>query len=163
VLFISGAAYGDQLSRVALELLNESRRRGDKKVKIIYKLHPDEFGSWKERYPELVKEKDISVIDSRDVSIYEFFDGADAQVGVFSTALYEGLAFQLRTFILDIPFAAEFIDFCKSGNGTLISDGKQLYDALVSDSGTKAIDTEKFWKSGARENIVKRIKEIAGI
>ncbi len=166
VLFISGAAYGPQLSKVAIDLAWEAADTEGKKIRIIYKLHPDEFGNWKEEYPELLHEAEkndtmISVIDSKDVSIYEFFDDAAAQVGVFSTALYEGLAFELSTFILDIPFAGEFIDFCREGNGTLIKDGAELYAGLMDMSQTAAPqNVEKFWKSGARENIVARINEI---
>jgi len=159
VLFISGSAYGKELSRVAVELKNASKDD----VEIIYKLHPDEFGFWKEWYPNL-EENNINVIDSKDVSIYEFFNDADVQVGVFSTALYEALAFDVDTYILNIPFAAEFIKFCQDGYGTLIENGEELYKAIsVNDNKKESSDSslsEKFWKSNARENVVTAIKDI---
>lgn len=160
ILFISAAAYGNELSRVAVEL---KRACGDK-FEIIYKLHPNEFSIWKDSYPELIQEE-INVVDSKDVSIYEFFNDAYAQVGVFSTALYEALAFDVKTFILDIPFAAEFRDFCKEGYGTLINNGNELYQYLsdetsVAESLSVAEISEKFWKSDARKNVVEQIERI---
>jgi len=163
VLFISGAAYGEALSKVACDLKKLGETQGTK-IEVIYKLHPDEFGSWREKYPLLV-ENNVNVIDSRDVSIYEFFNDADAQVGVFSTALYEGIAFDLDTYILNISFAAEFIDFCHDGYGTLINSGQELYDALTNEkpAGAKLSGSalsEKFWKQNAEQNIVERLKMI---
>lgn len=159
VLFISGAAYGKELSKVAVEL----KKAANDDIEIIYKLHPDEFGFWREWYPNLVEES-INVIDSKDVSIYEFFNDADVQVGVFSTALYEALAFDVDTYILNIPFAAEFIQFCKDGYGTLIDNGTDLYEAIINSENDNKMDAsslaEKFWKSNARENVVTAIKEI---
>lgn len=157
VLFISGMAYGKDLAKVAVDL---KKAAGDK-VDIIYKLHPDEFGSWREMYPALVEEG-IRVVDSKDISIYEFFNDADAQVGVFSTAIYEGMAFNTRTFILDIPFAAEFIDLCKAGYGTLIRDGGELAEAVLNEESGADLSalSEKFWASDARANVVKTLKAI---
>ncbi len=166
VLFISGAAYGEALSRVAADL-KKLGETSDKKIEVIYKLHPDEFGSWREKYPVLTQ-NDVRVIDSRDVSIYEFFNEADAQVGVFSTALYEGIAFDLDTYILNISFAAEFIDFCNEGYGTLVNDGQELFRALTGGPGgpgnnvklSGAELSEKFWKKNAEQNIVERLEKI---
>ncbi len=112
-------------------------------------------------YPALVEEN-IRVVDSKDVSIYEVFNDADAQVGVFSTAIYEGMAFNTQTFILDIPFAAEFIDLCKAGYGTLIHNGQELADAVLADAqgADLAALSEKFWASNAKENVVRTLKEI---
>lgn len=157
VLFISGMAYGDKLSKVAIQL-NEIAGEA---VEITYKLHPDEFGCWRNLYPELEK-SGIKVVDSKDVSIYEFFNDSDAQVGVFSTAIYEGIAFGPKTYILNIPFAAEFIDFCKAGYGTLIENGQQLWDDLqTSSSANNGADmSEKFWKSNAKEKVISTLKSI---
>lgn len=157
VLFISATVYGRELSKTAMELKSIA---GDK-VDIVYKLHPDEFTCWRELYPELEK-SGLRVIDSKDIGIYDFFNGADVQVGVFSTALYEGLGFNLQTCILDNSFAGEFRDFCHDGYGTLVKDGNELAGAILNSTAkadTGSI-TEKFWKSNARENIVAALKQI---
>lgn len=170
VLFISGPTYGKAMAQTAVGL----KKASGGNVNIIYKLHPDEFGSWRKLYPELV-ENEINVIDSRDVSIYEYFNDSDAQVGVFSTAIYEGLAFDIDTYILDNPFAGEFVKFCEDGYGTLVGSGEELWAALEKkgeaekNGGGVTGDTaaaggtslaEKFWKSNARENIVREIRKI---
>ena len=157
VLFISATVYGKPLARLAMEFKKLAGDRAD----IVYKLHPDEFGCWRELYPELA-ESGLRVVDSKDIGIYEFFKGADVQVGVFSTALYEGLGFDLKTCILDNDFAGEFRDFCRDGYGSLVADEKQLYDAVFSPQEDESHEniSEKFWKSGARENIVRELRKI---
>ena len=164
VIFISGMAYGRELSEAAVRLSQLAREDRERKIEIIYKLHPDEFGSWRELYPYLA-ESGINVVDSRDVSIYEYFNDCTAQVGVFSTAIYEGMAFDLDTYILNMSFAAEFLQLARSGYATLVEGGDDLYASLAKGSGSsKAGDIcGRFWKSGARENIIARIHEIAGI
>ena len=78
----------------------------------IYKLHPGEYSTWKENYPKLVeadKLDNFSVIDSNEPELYKLFAESEYQVGAFSTAIYEGLAFNCKTFIVDVP-GVEYLD-----------------------------------------------------
>lgn len=70
---------------------------------IKYKLHPGEFDRWK-NYPalkELSKFNNVEVLKS-EIPLYELFATSSIQVGVFSTALYEGVEFGCETILLNI-------------------------------------------------------------
>jgi hypothetical protein len=98
ILFVSQLTIGEQLSIFAVEL----SKIIDKTVyQIIYKLHPTEYSDWRNQYPWL-KSDAVTVIDNNDHDIYYYFGNAFCQVGCYSTAIFEGLGFGLKTFIL--PF-----------------------------------------------------------
>ncbi len=81
-----------------------------KDYSIKYKLHPGEYGRWK-TYPSLVKllnKRNVEILE--EVDIYKLFAEAEYQVGVFSTALYEGIEFGCKTILLDLP-GIEYMDY----------------------------------------------------
>ncbi len=70
---------------------------------IKYKLHPAEYGFWHKTASlvELSKRDNVEIVQDGD--LYEIFATSQYQIGVNSTALYEGLEFDLTTVIVDIP------------------------------------------------------------
>ena len=77
-----------------------------------YKLHPSEYKTWRHDYPLLARAADdqqITVIDNAHQSLYELMWHAEYQVGVFSTAMYEGLTLGCYTFVVDLP-GAEYME-----------------------------------------------------
>ena len=94
ILFISQRTIGEQFSKFAMEVAKYPAINYD----IVYKLHPGEYDRWQEEYPWL-KEADFEIIDSSELPLYELFAQSSAQVGVGSTAVFEGLAFGLETFV----------------------------------------------------------------
>jgi hypothetical protein len=111
ILFISQGAIGKYLSKLAYETasnINESQN-----YNFIYKLHPGEYGTWRENYDYLTKAVDefdnFTVIDKSEPPLYELFAESHYQIGAFSTAIYEGLAFNCKTFIIDVP-GVEYLD-----------------------------------------------------
>lgn len=107
VLFISQGVIGKYMSQVAFEFA-----KTQKDLKIIYKLHPSEYETWRENYPELVEASDFDnfeVIDNSEIPLYRLLAESNYQVGAFSTAIYEGLMFNCKTFILDVP-GVEYLD-----------------------------------------------------
>ena len=80
--------------------------------KHTYKLHPSEYKTWRQDYPLLAEAADagmITVVDQPRQPLYELMWYAEYQVGVFSTAMYEGLALGCYTFIVDLP-GAEYME-----------------------------------------------------
>ncbi|MDL2271193.1 CDP-glycerol glycerophosphotransferase family protein, partial [Methanobrevibacter sp. OttesenSCG-928-I08] len=107
ILFISQGVIGKYLSKFAFEL-------GEKlsSYEIIYKLHPGEYSSWRENYKYLLdasKLDNFKVIDNNNTPLYQLFAESNYQIGVFSTAIYEGLSFNCKTFVLDFP-GVEYLD-----------------------------------------------------
>ena len=83
------------------------------------------------------------------------------QVGVESTAIYEGKSFLLETYIWDIPKAYCMKPLVESGHAQFFNDAEELA-ALIKN---RKMDTElkysdDFWRHNALENIVSGIKAI---
>ena len=107
ILFISQGVIGKYLSKLAFEFA-----KGNDDLRIIYKLHPGEYETWRQNYPELVEAStfdNFEVIDDSKIPLYKFLAESNYQVGAFSTAIYEGLMFNCKTFIVDVP-GVEYLD-----------------------------------------------------
>jgi|GEM_PF-567895 len=105
VLFLSQGVISAPLVAyaVALAEANRARHLG---LTITYKLHPSEYTTWRSSLPALsssARGGALSVIDQQSPSLYELMSRAHWQVGVFSTALYEGLTLGCQTILVDLP------------------------------------------------------------
>ncbi|WZL73678.1 hypothetical protein QBE52_02780 [Clostridiaceae bacterium 35-E11] len=158
ILFISQLTIGELLSKFACEFID--RIKGSTDYKIIYKLHNSEFSTWRERYPWLVAIEDqIEIIDDNDRSIYEFFRISDIQIGVYSTAIFEGLAFNLKTFLVD-SYGIEYMhDLIKSQYATLINSPCELIEKLSLDDLYTGNRSE-FWKLDSTVTILENLDSI---
>lgn len=152
ILFLSSGTIGASLSKVAIEL---NTLLIGTKYRIVYKLHPGEFADWRERYQELAKSS-ISVIDNADIDLYSLFSKSVAQVGVYSTALFEGLGYKLKTYILDVGHTEHIECLLEKKYAILINNAQEIKKDLVS-TGTSDIDSSFFWKENAYENMVRAI------
>lgn len=125
LLFLSQGSIGDELSRIALETadaLDPSRWR------IRYRLHPGERPGWKKRYPQLAA-SNIEV-DEATGSVHSAFAESAAQVGVYSTAIYEGVSHGLRTLVADLPGWEGARPLVDSGAATRVGDAAAILTAL---------------------------------
>ena len=111
ILFISQGVIGKYLSRFAVGLFDKLAN-DNTEYNFIYKLHPGEYDTWRDNYPELVnadKNPNFTVIDNSKTPLYKLFAESKYQVGAFSTAIYEGLQFDCVSFIVDLP-GVEYLD-----------------------------------------------------
>jgi len=69
----------------------------------MYKLHPGEFSRWKS-YKSLQKLNEFKnvLIIKDEIPLYELLAMSVLQIGVYSTALYEGVEFGCKTILLDV-------------------------------------------------------------
>ena len=151
IIFISQGTVGEELSKFAVELSEED----DFNKNIIYKLHPGEYNSWKERYPWL-EECDVTVIDNDEKSLYRLFAESKAQIGVYSTAIYEGLIFDLQTFIYDMDGSEHMENLLKHQG---IKEVQHPEDIEITDTGLQ-VDRECFFKSNSVDNIINQLSEL---
>ena len=70
-----------------------------KDYKIIYKLHPDE--SINEYMSRLSDYNNVEIIKNKD--LYQIFAESAYAIGIYSTAVYEGIAFGCKPILVDIP------------------------------------------------------------
>lgn len=143
ILFISQGTIGDKLSRLAVEIADKLLPQG---YRIIYKLHPAEISMWESNYPYL-KNTGIEVVGGESRNIYECFVECDIQVGVYSTAIYEGLGFGLRTFIYNIGHADTLYELAEEGYAQIINNSNEFIKALGEENAVKKGDL--FWSDDA--------------
>ncbi len=158
VIFLSSRKYGKDFSSLAAEL-----KRIRPELHVIYKLHPREYSDYKEKYTAL-KDADIEIVADNYTPLYGLFARCSMQVGVESTAIYEGMGFNLTTYIWDIPKAVSMKDIVDRGYAELVKDAEDLAQKIDNRKKDSAgYDLNAFWKEGGMENIVNGIKKVAGI
>ena len=80
-----------------LEVIHKLER-----YQIYYKLHPEEYILYKgyQSYTELALFKNIFFL--KDCDLYKELAESAYQIGVFSTALYEGMSFNCKTILYNL-------------------------------------------------------------
>ena len=105
---LSQGAIGEKIAKRILENWDYFQ-----KFELKYKLHPGEYDRW-QTYPSLKilsKKHNVEIITATD--LYALFSSCEYQVGVFSTALSEGVEFGCKTILLDLPGVEEMSEFQK--------------------------------------------------
>ncbi|MFC3959082.1 hypothetical protein [Halovivax cerinus] len=154
-LFISQGTIGEQLSKFAMEV----DRHPDVDYDIVYKLHPGEYDRWKDEYPWLL-DANFEIVDSSDRQLYRLFAESSAQIGVGSTAVYEGLAFGLETFVYDCPGSDVLEPLIDEGAASMVTSVDELASALGGEGGS--FDREYYFAPNATQqacNVIERLAE----
>jgi hypothetical protein len=120
VLVLSQPGGGNALAQWAIRLARAAPRA----FRVIFRPHPSEYFP-PERQRDLL-DHGIEIADVR-TSIYDLQACSSIQVGVFSTALYEGLAFGLRTYIAPLPGYQYMHPMLKRGWMRLLQDESQPF------------------------------------
>lgn len=105
IVVLSQGAIGNIMAEKFLENFEKF-----KNYDIKYKLHPGEFDRW-QKYPALKtlsEYKNVQIV-TNELALYELFATSSIQVGVFSTALYEGIDFNCKTILLNLS-GIEYMD-----------------------------------------------------
>lgn len=101
-----------------------------KDYQIVYKLHPGEFARWQE-YEHLVRLAEMPNVQIvKQANLYELLASASYQMGVFSTAVYEGVGFGCTTLLLDLPGVEYMADLIDDGLAQVIHGVEDLQLAL---------------------------------
>lgn len=154
ILFISQKTIGERLSKFAVELSKIKNLN----YKIIYKLHPFEVFTWYEDYPWLAESK-IEIADHKGKHLYKLFAESDVQIGVYSTALFEGLSFGVKTFLVDLPGIDYMEDLLEWNVAIQIKRPKELLNYIEAERWEKC-DSERFFMSNSVVNISNAINKI---
>ncbi len=115
IVVLSQGVLGDKIAKKILDNWDFF-----KKFDIKYKLHPGEYDRWQE-YESLIilaKKSNVEIIKNTD--LYMLFSSCQYQVGVFSTALSEGVEFGCETILLDLSGIEEMYEFRKIYNVKVI-------------------------------------------
>lgn len=110
VTVISQGVIGKVLSDIILEVATKLPD-----YHFQYKLHPGEYGRWKCEYPSLImlsKLENVTIYE-KEKPIYKMFAESVNVIGVSSTALFEGIAFNAKPLIIKLP-SYEYMDQLKN-------------------------------------------------
>ena len=154
ILFISQKTIGSFLSKIAVEL-SETKNLD---YKIIYKLHPFEVFTWEEDYPWLAQ-SNIDITDHKGKNLYKLLAESEILIGVYSTAIFEGLSFDLKTFLYDAP-GIDYMQPLFEGEFAIKFNSTEDFIAKIVTSKKKKYDSELFFKSNSIENIKNKIDDI---
>lgn len=158
ILIISQTIIGEEMSEFASGLADLLMDNDE--YRIIFKFHPNEVDRI---YPNLEK-KNIIQIKQKGEEIYKYQKFSYLQVGVYSTAIYEGLAFGIPTFILRGKCGSEesekLLSYMKKGV-YFVNNEKELYDS-IQDKLNRPLksDIDKLWKQNSLKNIEQEIEKI---
>ncbi|GHV46307.1 hypothetical protein FACS1894204_07640 [Synergistales bacterium] len=153
IIFLSQPVLKSEFTDLAVAV---SKRLSSQGWRVIFKLHPEEYINWRQLHPQLNYSK-IEIIDSAKKPLYELFAASTAQVGAYSTTIFEGLGFDLQTFIYDLPGTEVMEDLIQKGYAIKISDVATLCEHLEHPENQNKVDLETIWKSNAMENMKREI------
>ena len=162
IIFISSGDIGKELSKFAVALSNNTNLNHS----IIYKLHPGEYYRWRKKYPSLDKadrEKRVMVIEKDNPSLYKLMAESKIQIGVSSTAIYEGLNFKLDTYLLNLP-GIEYMDYLIScGAATVVSSVEEFIKCLIlpGKNNRNIINISYFFEPNSLENMILKINKLS--
>ncbi|GAA0434800.1 hypothetical protein GCM10008983_09210 [Lentibacillus halophilus] len=144
VLILSQGTIGKKLSVKAKEIAQEMPD-----YYFIYKLHPGEYDRWKSEYPDLVEAstfENLEVIDHNEKSLYSYFAESEFQIGVNSTAIFEGMTLGCKTILVNLQ-GIEYMDDLINENIVMLADNSSSCIKAIKDFKVEEFDKEYFFKS----------------
>ena len=159
ILFISQTTIGLELSKFASQL---AERLNLNKYNIQYKFHPAEYEQWKIRMPWLYEKRHlIEIIEDKNRTLYQLFASSDIQIGVYSTGIYEGLGFNLKTYIIALPGWEGMAPLIDNHYAQLIQTPEELIKSLqCMDINKVKSSNQTFWRMASKDNIFSEITKI---
>ena len=157
ITFISGPEDGKVVSKYAINLRKNNRL---KNVRMIYKLHPSEYGEWEKWYPDLVN-SELEIVSENTHDIYYYIGNSDYIVGISSTVLFEAVAFNARVFIIKEKDYRKAEVLCQYNMASFIRSESELEERIISDHMERLqVDNGRFFKKDSVENIKRELKKI---
>ncbi|MHA1948560.1 MAG: hypothetical protein ACW987_01730 [Candidatus Thorarchaeota archaeon] len=154
IIFLSQPYAGEKLSKMALHLSEAD----EIDCRVVYRPHPSEIDSWRERYPWLINSR-VVIADMKTAVLYRLLAESSYQIGVSSTSIFEGLSLGLRTFILDIPGSEVFNDLIERGIAKKVTSAKELIAFMKDRNDLAPVDVEQLFLSNSIENFKAFLKD----
>ncbi|QIO24138.1 hypothetical protein [Haloarcula sp. JP-L23] len=151
VVFVSQCSIGASLSEVAVAFDDLTD------MEVVYKLHPEEYTVWRDNYPWL-QSSSVDVIADDGPTLYDLFATSQAQVGVYSTALFEGVRFGLATYVLTEPGMEYVRSLLDAGAATAVDSVEELA-AAVAEGTHGGIDVPYFFEPNPLANIERALAD----
>lgn len=158
LLVIGGADLADrELRKYLCEVCAYIREHHISNYKIMYKMHP-RFTDFYEEICNMFEEyKDIvQVLRRNEKNLYDCFAIADEQISVFSTGLYEGIAYGLTTWVYQSEdYKSDALEnLCHKGYAFYVKRPEQLFEERT---GKMLRAETKLWEDHSKEKLVDAI------
>lgn len=153
MLFISNSE--DVIAEYAAALRKNERL---KDIRMIYKLHPDEYGRYKSKYAQLA-DCGVEVISKNRHDIYYYLGQADYVIGTESTALYEATAFGTEIFIISGGSYSLSKILYEKGYAQLVTSVDMIVDRIINPV-SYAKNKESYFEKNAIENMKRELDRI---
>lgn len=153
MLFISNSE--DIIAEYAAALRKDERLNH---IRMIYKLHPDEYGRYKSKYAQL-SDCGVEVISENKHDIYYYLGQADYVIGTESTALYEATVFGLEIFIINGGSYSLSKMLYEKGYAQLVTSVDMLADRVLNPI-PYAKNKESYFEKNAIENMKRELDRI---
>lgn len=159
ILVISQPEFSSKISDLVKELID---RLEFNKIyfRIIYKLHPAEYNEKNNSFSRFKNHNNIVFVNNNERSLYYYFQKANVQIGVTSTAIFEGLAFDLHTFIYHLEKTDIYMkDLIEKNIARMFNDVDELMEMLLSIDVRSNINLDiNFWERNAQNNMINQIR-----
>jgi hypothetical protein len=113
---------------------------------------------WRQDYPWL-EGSAIHIVQDDGQPLYQLFAESKVQVGVYSTAIYEGIGFGLQTILIRLPGIEYMDELIKSGIVKVATDVDTFVAVLRTDL-TKQKNNRPFFEPKALDNSATVIENI---
>lgn len=157
ITFISGPEDGKVVSKYAVHMRNSTKM---KNIRMIYKLHPSEYGEWKRWYPELIN-SELEIISDNMHDIYYYIGNSDYVVGISSTVLFEAVEFDVGIMIIKERDYRKAEILYQNGFASLITSESELEEKVVCGcNGKQRVGDKNLFMKNSVENIKRELKKI---
>lgn len=155
ILFVSQTNIGKKLFKIALDLAKILDDYPE--YKILYKLHP-----YESQFTYSCLEKhNFKIINNQNKDIYFYQAISDIQIGVYSTAIYEGVRFNLSTIIIEnLTGGQECLKFLKGVEGVYSAKSAQDIFKIIESSPQKTKPQNSLWTNFSESLYRKKVFEI---
>jgi len=154
ILFISQGPVGETITKFASKYA-----KIEDSYDVVIKLHPDEYNDWETKYPWLTTAP-LTVVDKNEPPLYKLLASSTVQVGVTSTVVYEGLVFDLDTYLLDHFRPMRTDHLVDDGIARFVSSPENLYSALRTEWNPTGANMDYYFESQPFQKTEEAINDI---
>ena len=146
LLIISQPVHGSALAELAIQISQHHKN----KIEVVFKPHPAELRYGEPGYFRKLQLSGVTISD-RNSDLYLLFAQSSWQVGVYSTALYEGLCFGVACFVARLPGFEHMKPLIDVGLARLIND----HHDVDLDWSVDRKDAQELFEQPSREKVEK--------
>ena len=159
IIVLSQPGFSEMLLQQMIVLIDLLDNSG-KSYSFVLKPHPDEYVFYTSSKWDMLNNYCNAILAPKEVSLYELLSESDIQISIYSTAIYEGLAYGLKTFLYNIDEKSAYTKtLVERRYARYFKDAAELAEIITDDEYFKCINESVFFAPSAKENIMREIRK----